>query len=196
MYSLKIEQAIKAASLLHQGQFRLSHMSCPYISHLISVAMLVSDYTDNEDVIVAALLHDTIEDTDYTATDILTDFGPAVRDFVLSLSETKERDGQKIPWLERKKEYFEKLKSAPKEVLLIAAADKIHNMRSAIEDYYPAPDKFVSDFGGSLSERLVAYQKIGNLLNRRLKSGIVHEFNHIFAEYRDFIKYVKKETSI
>ena len=66
-YSYRIEQAIKAASVLHREQVRKGSVPFPYITHLFAVAMIASDYTDDEDVIVAALLHDTIEDTDYSS---------------------------------------------------------------------------------------------------------------------------------
>ena len=59
MYSFKVEQAIKAASVLHQGQKRKGKTPYPYVSHLMAVAMLVADYTDREDTIIAAFLHDT-----------------------------------------------------------------------------------------------------------------------------------------
>ena len=196
MYSFKIEQAIKAASVLHQEQKRRGPAPYPYISHLIAVAMLVSDYTDNEDVVVAAFLHDTIEDTDYTPKALLSDFGEAVHDIVLPLSETKEVDGEPLSWQERKAGYLKQLKQASEETLLVVAADKIHNMRSAIEGYYNSPHKFLTEFGGTLEERLTGYQKISNLLNRRLENDIVHEFNHVFTEYKNFIEYVKTETGV
>ncbi len=194
MYSSRIEQAIKVASVLHRKQLRRGPAAYPYISHLTVVAMLVSDYTDSEDVIVAAFLHDTIEDTDYSPEDLLSDFGQTVHDIILPLSETKEIDGQTLSWQERKAGYLKQLKQASEETLLVVAADKIHNLRSVIEGYYNNPDKFLTEFGGTLEERLTGYQKISNLLNRRLENDIVHEFNHVFTEYKNFIEYVKKET--
>ena len=65
-YSYAIEQAIRAASVLHKDQIRKGSVPYPYVTHLFAVAMIVSDYTSDEDTIVAALLHDTLEDTDYT----------------------------------------------------------------------------------------------------------------------------------
>ncbi|MCB9810512.1 bifunctional (p)ppGpp synthetase/guanosine-3',5'-bis(diphosphate) 3'-pyrophosphohydrolase, partial [Candidatus Nomurabacteria bacterium] len=59
MYTYKIEQAIKAASLLHQEQLRKGDVPLPYATHLMSVMMIVRDYTNDEDTLVAALLHDT-----------------------------------------------------------------------------------------------------------------------------------------
>ena len=60
MYSYRIEQAIRAATILHKGQLRKGSVPIPYVSHLFAVAMIAGDYTDNEDVLIAALLHDTL----------------------------------------------------------------------------------------------------------------------------------------
>ena len=66
----ELEQAIKKASLLHAHQKRKSGHNVPYVTHLFSVGALLSTYADREDVIVAGLLHDTLEDTPYTAEEL------------------------------------------------------------------------------------------------------------------------------
>jgi len=97
-------------------------------------------------------------------------------------------------WKERKERYSKLLAEAPEASLIISAADKIHNMRSVIEEYYESHRKFIEDFGGSLKDRVLMYQEISNVLNRRLKNDIIHEFNHVFDEYKKFIIHVQKET--
>ena len=82
MYSYRIEQAIRAASVLHKNQLRKGSMPFPYITHLVATAFTLMDYTDDEDVIIAALLHDTLEDTDYTIDELQEDFGGKVRELV------------------------------------------------------------------------------------------------------------------
>lgn len=191
-YSYKIEQAIRAATVLHKDQLRKGDMPFPYVSHLFSVTMIVSEYTDDEDVITAALLHDTLEDTDYSAEELQEDFGGGVRDMVEALTEPqKEKDGAKVPWKKQKSSYAELLKKAPEGSLIIAAADKIHNMRSIVEDYYEDHSKFMADFGGNLDERIAAYDAIAAVLKKRLKNAILQEFNQVFTEYKNFISDVK-----
>lgn len=197
MYSYRLEQAIRAAAVLHKDQKRRGKLPLPYITHLAAVAWLVSDYTDHEDTVIAAWLHDTLEDTDYTAEELEEDFGRDVRRIVETLSEPKERDGKKLPWKERKLAYLEQLKAGPDEALLVAAADKIHNMRSIVEEYYDNHEGFIKDFSGSLDERAMRYQDLSNLLNRRLQNDIIAEFNHVYTEYKNFLVHVKKsEESI
>lgn len=192
MYSFRVEQAIRAAAVLHRDQVRKGSIPFPYITHLVAVAMILLDYTDNEDVIVAALLHDTIEDTDYTEEELGEDFGGIVKDIVLSLSEPKGKNGERLSWGEKKRAYAKQLKSASEEALMIAAADKAHNMRSIVEEYYDDHQRFTKDFGSKVDERIELYQNISNVLNNRLKNAILHEFNHVFGEYKKFVYDVKK----
>jgi GTP diphosphokinase / guanosine-3',5'-bis(diphosphate) 3'-diphosphatase len=192
-YSFKIEQAIRAAAVLHKDQVRKGDMPFPVISHLVAVAMIVADYTDDEDIIAAALLHDTIEDTDYTADELQEDFGGYVRDMVEALSEPQtEDDGGAVGWKRKKNVYAEQLKTAPEGSLIICAADKIHNMRAMVEDYYDDHPKFLANFGGKLEDRLAAYQAIADVLGSRLKTPILTEFNAVFTEYKNFIADVQK----
>ena len=167
----------------------------PYITHLAAAAWLVADYTKNEDCVIAAWLHDTLEDTDYTAEELEEDFGREVRRIVETVTEPKEKNGEKLPWKERKLAYLEQLKAGPDEALLIAAADKIHNMRSIVEEYYDNHQGFIKDFAGSLDERAMRYQELSNLLNRRLQSDIIAEFNHVYSEYKNFLAHVAKSVN-
>ena len=194
LYSYRIEQALRAASVLHKDQVRKGRVPYPYVTHLFAVAVMVSDYTTSEDAVIAALLHDTLEDTDYTSSELQNDFGEAVEKIVLEVSESQSSDEKDEDWKSRKDRYATQLTAASEEALIVAAADKIHNMRSAIEEYFDKPLRFVRDFGGSLRERLLMYQEISNILNRRLKNDIIHEFNHVFSEYKNFIAHAEKES--
>jgi (p)ppGpp synthase/HD superfamily hydrolase len=195
MYSYRLEQAIRAAAVLHKDQKRRGKLPLPYITHLAAVAWLVADYTKNEDCVIAAWLHDTLEDTDYTAEELEEDFGREVRKIVETVTEPKEKDGEKLPWKERKTAYLEQLKAGPNEALLVAAADKIHNMRSIVEEYHDNHQGFIKDFSGSLDERAMRYQELSNLLNRKLNSDIIGEFNHVYSEYKNFLGHVSKNLT-
>ena len=196
MYSYRIEQAIRAAAVLHRTQVRKGEMPYPYITHVVAVAFLLFDYTTDEDVIIAALLHDTIEDTDYTVDELEEDFGANVRNLVETVTEPTTDKETALQWAARKKQYISQLEKGPTEALLIAAADKIHNMRSVVETYYEEPSQFLKDFGGTCGQRLEMYQVLANLFNRRLKNDIIHEFNHVFAEYKEFVYRVQTNENI
>jgi (p)ppGpp synthase/HD superfamily hydrolase len=187
MYTYKIEQAIKAASLLHQDQVRKGSVPIPFMTHLMSVMMMLRDYTTDEDILVAALLHDTLEDTDYTKEELREDFGERVALLVETLTEPKYLNDRRLPWLETKKEYARQLRKGPVEAVMISAADKAHNFRTMIDEYYNDHDRFLQDFGTDINGRLEAYHHISNAINNRLTDGIVHEFNHTFKAFNEFI---------
>lgn len=192
MYSYRVEQAIRAASVLHKDQIRKGSMPFPFVTHLVATAFTLMDYTTDEDVIVSALLHDTLEDTDYTFEELQEDFGARVADIVLTLTEQKQNpQGNPVSWKERKLSYARQIKRGPEEALLIAAADKIHNFRTVVEDYSDAHDRFYQDFGKNFDDRLEVYQVIANAINSRLKNPIITEFNHVFDAYKDFLAEVK-----
>jgi len=192
VYSYRIEQAIRAAAILHEDQKRRGKVPLPYVTHLAAVAWIVSDYTDSEDTIVGAWLHDTLEDTDYTREELEEDFGHEVKKIVEAVTEPKEKDGKKLTWAESKEAYNEQLKIGPEEALVISAADKIHNMRSIVEEYHDNQKAFLKDFPGDLDERALRYQNLSNILNRRLTNDIIAEFNHVYSEYKNFLAYVKR----
>ncbi len=181
-YSYAIEQAIRAASVLHKTQVQKGSVPYPYVTHLFAVAMIVSDYTSEEDTIVASLLHDTISDTDYTEREIEDDFGGPVKDIVLAITEPKGEDAS-----DTRKQYVKQLKNASEQALIVVAADKIHMMRSIVEEYFDQHPAFIAEFGPTHNETLILYQEISNILNRNLKNDILSEWNSVFTEYKNFI---------
>lgn len=194
-YSYAIEQAIKAASVLHKDHVRKGSVPYPYVTHVFAVAMIVSDYTQEENIIVAALLHDTLEDTDYTEKELADDFGGPVRDLVVQITEPHMEISSDLDLFEQKKQYVKKLKDAKEDALIIVAAEKIHNMRSTVEEYLDNHTGFIADFGSSIEERLLIYQEISNVLNRNLTNQILSEFNSVFTEYKNFIHDVEEKRN-
>src|SRR5512145_977492 len=129
----RFADALQLAHELHLDQKRkASHV--PYISHVLSVAATVLEYGADEDTAIAALLHDAVEDCGgiRIANLIETRFGPRVAGLVLGCSDTTQ--SPKPPWKERKTRYLQHLGEAAKEVLLISAADKLHNLQSLLRE--------------------------------------------------------------
>jgi (p)ppGpp synthase/HD superfamily hydrolase len=187
MYSYRVEQAIRAAAVLHKDQTRRGSMPFPFVTHAVATAFTLLDYTDDEDVIIAAFLHDTLEDTDYTAEELREDFGARVCDIVETLTEPKASRDEPLSWRERKLVYLKQLKRGSAEAVLVAAADKIHNFRTIVEDYSDSYQRFYQDFGKNFSDRLEIYQQFADIVNARTDNPIVTEFNHVFESYRSFL---------
>lgn len=125
-----VNQAIEFATKAHEGQFRKGTKR-PYIVHPIEVGDIVSQMTKDEEIISAAILHDTIEDCEGVTEELLRDlFGKRVAGMVSQESEDKSK-----PWEERKGATIENIKKAPIEVRMIGLADKLSNMRDIDRDY-------------------------------------------------------------
>ena len=125
-----VEEARSFAEKAHEGQFRKGTKR-PYIVHPLEVAKIVSTMTDDEEIISAALLHDTLEDCrQVTKEQIKEAFGERVLEMVRQESEDKSKT-----WVERKSTTIRHLKTAQREVQMIALADKLSNIRSIADEY-------------------------------------------------------------
>jgi (p)ppGpp synthase/HD superfamily hydrolase len=137
-----LSEALVFARHLHRDQVRKSS-GVPYFAHLMAVAAHVMEMGGDADTVVAALLHDAIEDQaasypgafgmpgpQHLRAVIARDFGPRVLGLVEELTETDE--DPKPPWRARKDAYLAHLKVASREAALIALADKIHNARATL----------------------------------------------------------------
>jgi (p)ppGpp synthase/HD superfamily hydrolase len=136
----RIERAIVRATELHDGQARKIR-KVPYIVHPYAVAFLLAHYESDEDVIIAGLLHDTLEDVPgYTYDMLREEFGERVAAIVREVTEDYTEDEKldqtrrSAGWRVRKETYLANLANDSRGALLVAAADKIHNMRSFLDD--------------------------------------------------------------
>ncbi len=131
----QIKKAIQFAARKHHGQMRAEKEPLPYITHLLSVALLVAEDGAHDDVVTAALLHDTLEDTDTTREEIAASFNDRVATLVESVSEIKEINGKNLDWKEYKKNYLALMERVDENALTIAIADKVDNVESRVEGY-------------------------------------------------------------
>jgi len=123
IYTPRVERAIKLAAWLHRDLVRKGRISYPYITHLVSIALMLRDYTDDEDVIIAALLHDTLEDTSFTEAELEAEFGTHVLAIVRGVSEWTGDPKERPVFEERRHRYLEQLMGAPRESLLVSLAE-------------------------------------------------------------------------
>ncbi len=132
---LLLDNAIIFAVNAHRGQLRKG-TNAPYILHPMEAAAIVGSMTDDDEVIAAAVLHDTVEDTAATLEEIRERFGKRVAELVAAESENKREDKPAAStWKIRKEETIEHLKTAPKEVKMLTLGDKLSNIRSICRDY-------------------------------------------------------------
>lgn len=144
-HSQRYSEALGWAAELHSHQTRKGKQ-VPYIAHLIAVSSLVwedcgqtdqMDQEHREDLAIAGLLHDAIEDAGITREQIAQRFGERVAYIVADCTDTNGAvvaGGKKEPWLVRKTRYIEHVQTAPLDSLLVSAADKAHNARDMVLD--------------------------------------------------------------
>lgn len=161
----RFQRAFELAFRLHRSQTRKGKPE-PYIGHLIAVAALVIEAGGDEDLAIAALLHDAVEDQGgkKTLARIRRAFGPRVAKIVVGCSDTDVMP--KPPWRPRKEQYIEHIKSAPPEVRLVSAADKLHNTRSILADLRVAGPATLERFTGRKDGTLWYYRAMVTALRQ------------------------------
>ena len=166
----QIEEAIEIAAEAHQGQYRKG-TDTPYITHPYAVGLILMEAGCTEAVIIAGILHDTVEDTDLTLEFIRERFGDAIANIVDGCSENKA-----LRWRDRKTERIEALRSASPEVCTVTCADKLHNLRTIISEYELIGDAVWDRFHGGAKDQAWYYQSIlGAIADRDAalqKSGV------------------------
>ena len=169
MLGEKFDEALRLASDLHREQTR-KETPIPYMAHLMAVAGIVLEanayhqFDDIEDIAIAALLHDAIEDQGHRINlqEIRERFGDRVHDIVEDCSDAiiEEENQKKAPWRERKQAYVAKLRNKSRETLLVSCADKLHNARSILFDYDRIGDAIWARFAAEKDETLWYYESL------------------------------------
>ncbi|MSP84001.1 MAG: HD domain-containing protein [Alphaproteobacteria bacterium] len=134
----RFDRALLYATHIHGGQVRKG-TTTPYVAHLLAVAATVLEYGGDEDVAIAALLHDSAEDQGGKARleDVRNRFGERVAHIVEACSDSLANTAageRKAHWQERKESYIAHLKEADRDILSVSLADKIHNARAILRD--------------------------------------------------------------
>ena len=177
----RFDRALLYATHVHGGQVR-KKTTIPYIAHLLAVAATVLEYGGSEDMAVAALLHDAVEDQggEPRLADIRNRFGDRVADIVRSCSDSFVNTAageQKENWRTRKLKYIEHLKSVDRETRLVALSDKVHNARSILRDLRkPEIGAAVWDrFDRSKEDTLWYYREVASALQKLLPGQLADE---------------------
>lgn len=137
----KLNEAILYAAQQHSCQLRKG-TNLPYIVHPMEVLNILSRMNAHEELLMAGVLHDVVEDTDATIEDIAARFGDTVAELVNAHTE-QHKD---LPWWERKLKSIEHLRTAPQDVKLLILADKLSNLRSMAHDYNNIGDRLWDRF--------------------------------------------------
>lgn len=156
-YSERLDRALSFAASEFRYQVRKG-TGIPYLTHLLGVMLIVAEHGGDEDQMIAALLHDYLEDIEGSSAEKLEQqFGQRVTRIVFALSDTTVRP--KPPWEERKRRHIVQITSEPPEVKLVCAADKLHNARSLLSEHAELGDPLWDRFNATRDQTLWYYRE-------------------------------------
>ena len=181
--STLLDRAIVFAVRAHAGTERRGK-GFPYIVHPMEAVEIAATMTPDQEVLAAAVLHDTVEDTDVTIEQIRSEFGERVASFVATESdEPHQRLDSVENWRARKQAAINRIARASRDAKIVALGDKLSNMRAIARDYAEQGDRLWNIFhsknpkdhewhyrglADALSELrdTVAYKEFENLINQ------------------------------
>ena len=168
--------ALQFAHDVHRSQIR-KDTTIPYVSHLLSVAGLVLESGGDEDLAIAGLLHDAVEDAEEISGEEMSDrirskFGDRVANIVDGCSDAKSSPGgSKPPWRSRKEAYIKHLRSASDDVLRVSIADKVHNARSIATDQDQLGAELWTRFSSTSEESRWYYTSLRDIYKERISDS-------------------------
>ncbi len=166
-YSQRYEAALSLAARAHRDQLRKGS-DVPYIVHPAHVSVILIRHGFDEDVAIAGLLHDVVEDQDVPLQQIEAQFGPAVTEMVAALTERKRDGDTERPWEARKREALHQIRQASEGAVAIKAADALHATRTLAADLRRLGPEAWVPFKRGPEESSWYYHQISEIVGERL----------------------------
>lgn len=181
----RFDRALVYATHVHGAQVRKG-TAVPYVAHLLAVCATVLEYGGDEDMAIAALLHDTAEDQGGARRldDIRARFGDGVADIVADLSDSLAgREEEKEEWRARKERHLAHLATCGRNSLLVSLADKTHNARSILRDMRKSEvgRAIWMRFSRSREDQLWFYGALAAVFAEKLPGQLADELGEIVA---------------
>ncbi len=186
-----VDRAFRLAREAHGDQLRKG-TSIPYLSHLMSTAAIVWEHGGSDEHAAAGLLHDYVEDqggvealerlrTEFVDHPLIVEIVDGCSDAVPGLGE------EKAPWVERKVAYLRHLGGQPAHVLLVSAADKLHNARSMLADYRVSREELWARFNRGREYQLWYYEELVRVFSAQLPGPLADELTRTVSELRHLV---------
>jgi (p)ppGpp synthase/HD superfamily hydrolase len=180
----RFDRALLYAATLHRKQVRKGSQ-VPYLTHLMAVAGLVLEHDGDEELAIAGLLHDSVEDQggEPIAREIRELFGDRVADVVLGCSDSSGPKGElKRPWKIRKEEYLAHFRDAHADVRTVSMADKLHNCRTTVSDLHEQGLSTFDKFNATREDTLWFYREFTKLARELQDGRLARELERIVFE--------------
>ena len=177
-FSPRLEEAFAFAAEKHREQVRKGS-AVPYLTHLMAVAACVGDHGGTEAQVIAALLHDVVEDQDVSLDELTARFGPEVAAIVAACTDVTARP--KPTWRARKEAHVARVRAADASVKLVVACDKLHNARSIVRDHRVLGPAVWRRFSASRADSLWYYGAMADALAEGWSHPLVDELRGVIA---------------
>ena len=179
MFSPAIERALEVASLAHADQIRKNTEGVPYLVHPAHIAIMLARLGLDEASIQAGLLHDVVEDSEWTLEQIEAEFGSEVGALVADLSEDKSKT-----WAERKQWAIDHVPDMHERAVTVKAADKLHNLSCLLRDLRAAsdPQEVWSQFKGGRERTLAMSSELVAALVPRLDARMADALERVMRD--------------
>ena len=190
IYSDRFAKAFAYAARLHARQ-RRKGTDKPYIGHLMSVASIVIAYGGDEEMAIAALLHDVVEDAGGKKRlgEIRRRFGKRVERIVDGCTDAYGEP--KPPWLERKEKYIARVAGEAEDTRLVSAADKLSNARDILEDVRADGIVAFERFTGKKDGTLWYYRTLVGVFRKAGANPLVEELDRVVMELEKLAGHAK-----
>ena len=182
-------RAFLFAAEKHKRQTRKASI-IPYIAHLMGVASLVLEAGGDEDLAIAALLHDVVEDCGGKPMlkEVRRRFGKRVAHVVEGCTDDDTGADPKPPWRERKETYLRHLRTADADTRLVSAADKLNNVRSIVSDYRAVGESVWQRFKGGREGTLWYYRTLLEIFLQHKRNRITRDFELAVRELDSLVQ--------
>ncbi len=180
-FSKRFISALAYAARIHGKQIR-KRTERPYIGHLLGVASIVIEYGGDEDMAIAALLHDAVEDQGGLPRlrEIRKKFGKRVAHIVDGCTDAYSEP--KSPWLERKRAYIARVTGEDAEVRLVSAADKLSNARETLFEVRVHGESVYQRFAGKKLGTLWYYRELLRAFRQAGSNPLIEELDRVVTE--------------
>jgi (p)ppGpp synthase/HD superfamily hydrolase len=181
VFSERFARALAYAERLHARQRRKA-TDKPYIGHLMSVTSIVIAYGGDEEMAIAALLHDAVEDQggEKRLREIGKKFGKRVARIVDGCTDSYTEP--KPPWLVRKQEYIARVAGEGEDTRFVSAADKLSNVRDILQDVRAEGDAAFERFQGKKEGTLWYYRTLVGEFRKAGSNALVEELDRVVTE--------------
>lgn len=175
-----IEKALTIAAQAHANQVR-KHDGSPYIVHPIMVSRILEEYGFDEEVVVAGLVHDVLEDSSITEAELRAELEDRVVDAVTAVTEDKS-----LPWEERKEKYVLAVAASGEDARAVSLADKVHNARNLTEHYKLVGPDIWNNFNRGKDKKIWFEELVLSSLQKTWQHPLLDEYAALIEKMKRF----------